>query len=358
MSHVRIERVTKAFGETVVLDGLDLDVPHASLVAILGTSGSGKTTLLRLIAGFEAVDSGSISIGDEVVDDKDRFAPPERRHVGYVAQEGALFPHLTVARNISFGLRRGRERDARVEELLVLVGMEGLGGRYPHELSGGQQQRVALARALAPRPRVVLLDEPFSALDAGLRASLRADVVSILRAAHITTLLVTHDQEEALSVAAFVGVIRDGRIRQLATPNDLYARPVDPTLARFLGEANLLPGHATRGRVRTSLGEMTLTASSPLEGSVTALVRPEQIEIRAVSERAVAGLLGRVVHREYYGHDSVLLVDTGDGEPIRVRCGGALQLEIGDEVELLANGETVAWPTGESPDQSRRRPVE
>lgn len=354
---VRLERVTKAFGETVVLDGLDLVVPAASIVAILGASGSGKTTLLRLVAGFEAASGGVISIGNEVVDDGDTFRPPERRHIGYVAQEGALFPHLTVARNIAFGLRRDAARAARVEELLALVGMEGLGGRYPHELSGGQQRRVALARALAPSPRVVLLDEPFSALDAGLRASLRAEVASILRAARITTILVTHDQEEALSVAELVGVIRQGRIRQLATPSDLYARPVDPVLAGFLGEANLLRGEAAAGVARTSLGEMTLTGSGSLEGPVTVLVRPEQIELRPAGSPP-APVSGTVVHREYYGHDSVVLVATSEPSPIRVRCGGALSVEVGDTVTLLARGETVAWPAGGPTGHSIRRPVE
>ncbi|HEY1741369.1 MAG TPA: ATP-binding cassette domain-containing protein, partial [Acidimicrobiia bacterium] len=181
MSTITCRQINKSFGETRVLDDLDLDVPDGAVVTLLGESGSGKTTLLRLIAGFERPDTGTVAIDGELVDAPQRFVPPERRRVGFVAQEGNLFPHLTVARNIAFGLSRAEKSSRRVDEMLQLVGLEGLGKRYPHELSGGQQQRIALARALAPRPRLVLLDEPFSSLDAGLRASLRRDVMEILR---------------------------------------------------------------------------------------------------------------------------------------------------------------------------------
>src|SRR5579875_2954841 len=215
MSRIACKGIWKSFGNTRVLEGLDLEVPDGAVVTVLGASGSGKTTLLRLIAGFERPDSGTILIDDEVVDSARHFVAPERRRIGYVAQEGDLFPHLTVARNIGFGLA-------------------GLGGRYPHELSGGQQQRVALARALAPHPRVVLLDEPFSSLDASLRASLRFDVMRILREQRATTVFVTHDQAEALSVADLVGIMSGGRIRQFAPPEELYSRPIDPTVAQFL----------------------------------------------------------------------------------------------------------------------------
>jgi iron(III) transport system ATP-binding protein len=361
VSSIVLATVSKSFGRTRVLDGLDLEVADGSVVAVLGESGSGKTTLLRLVAGFERPDGGTISIGGDVVDADRLFVPPERRGIGYVAQEGALFPHLSVGKNIAFGLPRPERKSSRVDELLDLVGMSGLGQRYPHELSGGQQQRVALARALAPRPRVVLLDEPFSALDAGLRASLRADVIQILRSTAITTVLVTHDQEEALSVADLVGVISHGRIRQLATPDKLYASPADAELAGFLGEANLVEGVATNGSAWTRFGEMALArGTARLDGPVVVLIRPEQMSLRpAAHGTGAAGaspgrVAGRVIHREYYGHDSVLLVEVGHDEaPVRVRCAGRSPVEVGAEVALSASGETVAWAAAT---QGRRQP--
>ncbi len=214
MRQLTITGLHKAFGSHPVLTGLDLDVPAGSFTAILGPSGSGKTTLLRLLAGFERADAGSIAIGDRVVDGPGAgYVPPERRQIGYVPQEGALFPHLSVAANVGFGLPARERRGARTDELLAAVGLTGMGGRYPHQLSGGQQQRVALARALAIRPEVVLLDEPFASLDAHMRASVRADVQRICRTAGTTAILVTHDQDEALSMADRIAVLRDGTHR-------------------------------------------------------------------------------------------------------------------------------------------------
>src|SRR5580698_1279300 len=255
----------KAFGTHPVLRGVDLDVPAGSFTAILGPSGSGKTTLLRLLAGFERADAGTISIGDRVVDGPGAHLPPERRQIGYVPQEGALFPHLSVAANVGFGLPARERRGPRTDELLGAVGLAGMGGRYPHQLSGGQQQRVALARALAIRPEVVLLDEPFASLDAHMRASVRADVQRICRAAGTTAILVTHDQDEALSMADRIAVLRDGRIVQYAAPQDLYMLPADPALARFIGDANLLDGtvpEEAAATVDTILGRLPLEPSS------------------------------------------------------------------------------------------------
>lgn len=345
MSGITLEGISKSFGQTRVLDDLDLMIPEASVTAMLGESGSGKTTLLRVVAGFERPEAGRILIGGDLVEDGRVFVLPERRRIGYVPQEGALFPHLTVARNIGFGLSRRQakpERSARIAELLALVGMEGMGARYPHELSGGQQQRVALARALAPGPRAILLDEPFSSLDAGLRSAIRAEVVQILRKAGVTAVLVTHDQEEALSVADLVGVLIDGKVRQLAVPERLYAEPADEEVAGFLGEANLVPTVISAGAADTAFGRLRLKSPSR-DGVAVALIRPEQLVIVA---HATEGVRGMVVHREFYGHDAVLLVATENcpGVPIvRVRQPGGSSVKAGDTVRLSASGETVVF---------------
>ena len=245
MSALRVDGLCKSFGAQQVLKGVDLAVADGAFTAVLGPSGCGKTTLLRIIAGFEQAAGGTVKIGDAVVDDSHGHpVPSARRRVGYVAQEGGLFPHLSVAANVGFGLRDRHNRRARVAELLDFVDLPGLGSRRPDELSGGQQQRVALARALAPEPRLVLLDEPFASLDATLRVSLREDVVRLLRSTGATVVLVTHDQDEALSLGDQVAVMREGRFVQIGRPSDVYAAPVDAEAAAFLGEANLVPGRA------------------------------------------------------------------------------------------------------------------
>jgi len=347
MSEITCKGITKSFGGFQVHRELDLEVPDGAVVTVLGESGSGKTTLLRMIAGFERPDSGTITIDGQVVDSADHFAPPERRRIGYVAQEGNLFPHLTIAKNIGFGLPRRERRTGRVEELLDLVGLAGLAKRYPHELSGGQQQRVALARALAPRPSVILLDEPFSSLDAGLRASLRFDVMRILREQRATTVFVTHDQQEALSVADLAGIINGGQIRQFATPETLYSRPANPDIARFLGEANIVPGTASADAVDTEFGQLSLCdGNRPPAGPAVVLIRPEQISLQPHSGQPgePGQATGRVIHREYYGHDLVVLVRTSDDDrPLRVRCSGRSPVQAGDSVLISAQGDVIAW---------------
>jgi iron(III) transport system ATP-binding protein len=359
MSTILCKGIAKSFGNSRILEELDLEVPEAAVVTLLGASGSGKTTLLRMIAGFERPDTGTILIGGETVDSAHRFVPPEKRRIGYVAQEGNLFPHLTVAKNIAFGLSRQEHTTGRVEELLNLVGLDGLGKRYPHQLSGGQQQRVALARALATRPQVVLLDEPFSSLDARLRASLRFDVMRILREQHATTVFVTHDQDEALSVADLVGIMNGGQIRQFAAPEALYNRPVDPAIAQFLGEANILAGTVSQGVVDTALGKLSLASThGTLEGQAVALVRPEQISLQPLADehRESGQAVGQVAHREYYGHDCVMLVDVGSGQhSLRVRCFGDVPFQVGDAVALSATGEFVAWPASRQGEISKFR---
>jgi iron(III) transport system ATP-binding protein len=355
MKELAVRGARKSFGDLKVLDGVDLTVPAGSFTAILGSSGSGKTTLLRIIAGFEHLDGGQVQLGPELVDDGHRvFVPSERRRIGYVPQEGALFPHLSVGRNIAFGLRRGPQRRERVMELLDMVGLTGLGRRYPHQLSGGQQQRVALARALATDPEIVLLDEPFSSLDAGLRASVRSEVHDVLRQAGTTSILVTHDQDEALSMADHVAVLRHGVIAQLDSPAGIYQRPLDPALARFLGESNVL--HATVSAVGgavaadTPLGALRVEgwpktgSGAAADGSLAhVMIRPEQL---VIGEVGAAAIVATVESYEYYGHDAVVRVRP-EAVPLPdlvVRVTGGTPLATGARVGLSVLGSVVAWP--------------
>jgi iron(III) transport system ATP-binding protein len=354
MTGLAIAGVCKSFGPHPVLRGIDLVVPEGSFTAILGPSGSGKTTLLRIIAGFERPDEGQVRLGTELVDDAGaEWVPTERRRIGYVPQEGALFPHLSVGRNVAFGLERGQRRSGRVDELLELVGLAGLARRYPHQLSGGQQQRVALARALATDPEIVLLDEPFASLDASLRASVRADVHAVLRLASTTAVLVTHDQDEALSMADQVAVLRHGVIGQIDTPAVLYGLPRDAELAQFLGEANLLDGTVSGGLVTTALGTSEVVSwPGAVNGSsarvpARVMVRPEQVRVSADD---TAGVPGVVRSYEYFGHDAVVRVQPGPGEAwpeLVVRITGGQPWVPGSRVGLTVHGAVVAWPAGE-----------
>jgi iron(III) transport system ATP-binding protein len=338
----------KSFGAHIVLAGLDLTVPAGSLTAILGASGSGKTTLLRLLAGFDRPDRGTVRIGERVVDSEGAHVHPEHRRIGYVPQEGGLFPHLTVEANIGFGLSRVARRK-RVGDLLELVALGYLARRYPHQLSGGQQQRVALARALAVEPEVVLLDEPFASLDAHMRASVREEVQRILSAAGTTTLLVTHDQDEALSLADRVAVLRDGRIAQHTTPQELYARPIDDELARFVGDANLLRGVLDGALVETPLGTLPARWDGqppPTPCQATVLIRPEQIDLRPADSEE-GGISGLIVRSGYHGHDAILYVQTaqeGSEQLLLVRTPGDAGLTPGSKVKLSARGPVLVWP--------------
>jgi iron(III) transport system ATP-binding protein len=348
MTTLTVSRLEKSFGAHRVLNGLDLEVPGGSLAAVLGSSGSGKTTLLRIVVGIERADRGRIALDGTVVEDDHIRLPPERRRIGYVPQDGALFPHLSVAGNVGFGLPRHERRGGRVEELLALVGLAGQESRYPHQLSGGQQQRVALARALAPRPGLVLLDEPFASLDAALRASVRADVQRVLRETGTTAVLVTHDQNEALSLADQVAVLSGGRIVQCGSPEELYANPLDPAVASFVGDANLLQG-VMRGRLAvTSLGALPVgeyMAARREAEQVLVLIRPEQIEVRAGT--GADGFPGRIVESHYYGHDIVVIVETAQGAGsstrIRARLSGRPPLRVGTIVTIRATGPVKIW---------------
>jgi iron(III) transport system ATP-binding protein len=324
-----------------VLRGVDLSVAEGTVAAVLGPSGCGKTTLLRVVAGFEAADAGSVSVGGQEVAGPSRSVPPERRRIGFVPQEGALFPHLDVAGNVGFGLpRRQRDRADRVAQVLALVGLDGYQRRMPRDLSGGQQQRVSLARALAPEPALVLLDEPFSALDSGLRSAVRADVRAALTAAGATAVLVTHDQEEALSMADLVAVMAGGRIAQAAPPAALYRSPADLGVAQFVGDAIVLPAHAHDGQVPSPLGLLSLHPGST-SGAGTVVIRPEQIVVRP-QPAAGAPVLARVVATTYFGHDSLvrLAVESNAGA-VDVSARRLAQddpVQVGDRVGLEVVG--------------------
>ena len=336
-----VRGVDKAYGARSVLRGVDLEIPTGGVTALLGPSGCGKTTLLRALAGFDRVDAGTVEVGGQLVDGPGTFVPPRRRRIGYVPQEGALFPHLSVAGNIGFGVPR-RQRAARTIEMLALIGLSDMGHRRAGELSGGQQQRVALARALAVEPSLVLLDEPFSALDAGLRAQVRTDILSLLRTTGTTALLVTHDQEEALSVADQVAVLDGGRIAQAGTPQQLYNSPADVEVARFLGSGTLLPATRRDATVECVLGQLPSVAHGPGQsGPVqtgTVLVRSEQFVLGAPGTR---GPGGRIVSRAYYGHDAVVDVELDTGEHVSARCAGPTVPEVGSQVSVGVGGPVV-----------------
>ena len=325
----------KRFGRNRAVDDASLHVDTGELVALLGPSGSGKTTLLRIIAGFEAPDEGAVAIAGHAVAGDGAWVEPEHRRIGMVFQDGALFPHLTVKANVAFGAREA----SRVAERLALVGLADRGGTYPHELSGGERQRVALARALAADPSVVLLDEPFAALDAGLRETLRLEVRQILKAAGATALLVTHDQAEALSLADRVAVMRDGRIEQFGTPEELYERPRTRWLAEFLGDTDVLPGTAHGGIVECELGRFGVPKE--LAGEVEVLLRPESIAI-GVGAAPPEHVEAVVVERAFFGHDQLLQLELSSGSRLRSRRLGFPAWHPGDRVRVWIDGPVSA----------------
>jgi iron(III) transport system ATP-binding protein len=341
-----IRGLAKSFNGHTVLDHIDLDVAAGSTTAVVGSSGCGKTTLLRLVAGFETPDAGTVFISERQVASAERSVAPHRRSVGYVAQDGALFPHLTVGQNIAYGLSggaRSREVRNRVAELLETVAMEpSFASRRPHQLSGGQQQRVALARALAREPVLMLLDEPFSALDTGLRASTRKAVARLLTDAGVTTLLVTHDQEEALSIADQIAVMRDGRCTQVGAPQDVYRRPNDRFTAEFLGDCISLPCTVTAGVAECALGRIPVQTSTG-DGPAILALRPEQLVATVISDSESRDGMGTVIGTEFLGHDVLLTIDpTGDIAPIIVRQHSLDPPAIDAKVRIKVIGNGVA----------------
>lgn len=333
---VSIRGLCKQFGVVRAIEALDLDVMPGELLALLGPSGCGKTTTLRLLAGFERPDSGTVYLDGEVVSSDEVFVAPERRNMGVVFQDFALFPHLTVAQNLGYGVRNRALRAKRVAEMLDLIGLSDAKDRRPFELSGGQQQRVALGRALAPDPALVLLDEPFSNLDATLRVRMRADVREILNAAGATAVLVTHDQEEALTLADRVAVMNDGHLIQVDVPAELYAHPLDPFVATFVGDADLLPGVSNGTEVETVIGRLRAPGSPG--GQVDVIVRPEQVKLWLDGNG-----IGVVLGIEYFGHDQLVEVGLPDGSRARARLGSARDVVPGDRVSLAVTGATLAF---------------
>ena len=311
---VSLVGITKRFGDTLVLDGVDVSVPQGSTCAVLGPSGSGKTTLLRILAGLERADSGSGTIGDTILfDDRGTWLAPEHRGLGMVFQDYAVFPHMTVGGNVQYGLPKGNT--ARVAEVLEMVGLGGFESRRPGTLSGGQLQRVALARALAPNPAVLLLDEPFSNLDVALRVRVRSDMHRLLTAAGVTTVFVTHDQEEAFVLGDLVVVLREGRVMQAADPHTLYHEPADVWTAGFVGEVNLLDGVAHGSHAATTVGEVPLCVSA--FGELTVVIRPEALSLAALTATNAADATVEVV--EFYGHDTMCDVVHDSGVRLKVR---------------------------------------
>jgi len=342
-SRLTTRGLVKRYGSVTALGGVDLDVEDGAILAVLGPSGCGKTTLLRLIAGFIAPDAGTVSIDGAVVADKHRSVPTRRRDIGLVPQEGALFPHLDVTANIAFGLSRHERSGPRITELMDLLELpRDLAHRRPAELSGGQQQRVAVARALAPNPRVLLLDEPFSSLDAALRSSTGRSVVNAIRASKATAVLVTHDQDEALSLADKVGVMDHGRLLQADTPNAVYAEPASPFVASFVGEGSLLVSsirrEGTTAYAKCSFGEVPLADDVPGDTALV-FIRPEQVTVRP--DLAGEAVVSSVA---FHGHDAMVrLVHAESGEVLSARVDAPVMPPVGTRMAVQLRGSALGF---------------
>jgi iron(III) transport system ATP-binding protein len=347
MSHLVVKGVSVSFAghpPVAALRSVDLEVTEGAVVAVLGPSGCGKTTLLRVVAGLQRPGAGRVELDGTELDGDGSHVPAERRGIGLVPQEGALFPHLDVAGNVGFGLRSldKAARHDRIDEMLALVGLEGLASRRPDELSGGQQQRVALARALAPGPSMVLLDEPFSALDSGLRAEVRAEVTRLLRTAGTTALLVTHDQAEALEMADAVAVMRAGRIVQTGPPADLYREPTDVWTGAFLGDAIAVPGTVTGDTVTGALGTLPLRRPAA-DGPTTVFLRPEQLRLVGAEEvhSGHATVTAEVLAVRFRGHEAAVDLDVA-GVSVMARWASAALPPVGTTVHVAVVGGVLA----------------
>ncbi len=350
MTFLSVQALSKRYGKVSALDDVSIEVPAGSRTAIVGPSGSGKTTLLRLIAGFEVPDSGRLALDGDLLAEGRAGVPAHRRSIGIVAQDGALFPHLTVADNIGFGLeRKAPDRDQRILALMDMVELaRTMRERRPHQLSGGQQQRVALARALARQPKLMLLDEPFSALDAGLREGIRASVAELLQAEGVTAMLVTHDQAEALSFADQVAILRDGKLLQVGPPRELYMSPRDPGTAAFLGDAIILSANVSGGWADCALGR--IAAPTACDGVAKVMLRPEQVTLSPVSSDGLEHRLangsryGRIVRIDFGGASSSIAVslldERGDHEgPLLIKTTHVDLPPVGSHVQIKVLGQ-------------------
>ena len=330
---LQVDRIAKQFAADTlrVVDEVSFQLAPGEILGLLGPSGCGKTTLLRMIAGFEQPTTGTITLGGDMVASASRLLPPEKRNTGMVFQDYALFPHLNIAKNIAFGLNKRRlnkkQIKQRIDEVLTLIGLEGLEKRYPHQLSGGQQQRVALARALAPQPALILLDEPLSNLDVQVRVRLRHEIRQILKATGITAIFVTHDQEEALAICDRIGVMSQGKIEQLGTPEAIYTRPASRFVAEFVTQANFIPAQRQGQLLITEIGAWELTSSQETVSQGDLMVRQEDISLKADDTAKVV-----ISDRQFLGREYRYCLQTPSGGQIHARTTLHTQLEVGTKV--------------------------
>jgi ABC-type Fe3+/spermidine/putrescine transport system ATPase subunit len=350
---VRLDGIRKAFGEVVALDDVSLELEPGTVLALLGPSGCGKTTALRLISGFEQPDAGTVEVNGRRVASSSSMVPPERRRIGLVFQDLALFPHMTARQNVDYGIRRDPDHTVRTDELLEMVGLSGDAERMPHELSGGMQQRVALARALAPRPDVLLLDEPFSSLDQAMRTQLRAELRQILREARQSAIFVTHDQGEALTIADRVAVMTRGKVLQVDPPEIIYAVPKTPYVATFIGVSNLVSAEVAGSVATTRFGDVRLIGPSDArpDGHALALLRPEHFTVQEAPDGPASADGWEVIDRRFSGSEILLELRSDDGEQLWVEAGSRVRhLGLGDRVDVeLKEVETVAFGRQSSP---------
>jgi len=348
VSDVVVQSASVTYGSMLAVDDVSLSIQSGELIAVLGPSGCGKTSLLLALAGLLPLRSGTISVGARELSSASRTTPPEKRGIGWVPQEASLFPHLSVGENIGYAIPRGRGRAARVEELAALVGLGALTGRAPNQLSGGQAQRVALARALASHPDVLLLDEPFAALDTQLRTALRREVAELLRSEGTTSVLVTHDQEEALTLADRVAVLRDGRLEQFGTPEEIYQHPATDWVAGFVGDVVEVEGRWRAGRVSCTFGNVEAAAIgfTPADGdAVRLMLRPEWIVPRPdLLATVAAGADARVASISYAGHDAMLTRDLSAGSTVRMRMAAVDLPQVGQTLRLAVQRPGLAFP--------------
>ena len=327
-SHLRLKNISFSYKEPI-LKKVSLSINKGDILSIVGPSGSGKTTLLKLIAGLERPGSGSIYMNSEPISSKDMFVNIEKRRIGMVFQQAMLFPHLSIKENVKFGLKNKKFSDERVEEVLKLVDLIEMKDRHPHTLSGGEAQRIALARALAPNPEILLLDEPFANIDASLRASLRIDLRKILDKISLTTIFVTHDQEEAFVFGDKICIVNEGKVLQFDTPKNIYTQPNSKWIAEFLGQANLIAGKAKNKIVSTSIGEIPLRKKTL--GKVNVMIRPENLELLPYGSWSIQSI-------EYYGHDTMYSLENDEKQLIKVRALQEPNYKIGNKVGIVYTG--------------------